>query len=330
MLWVNEEWCAADPTRQRWSLEAWKDYFRALSGKLTYTLRFGAIDQGLEMRTDAFVNLDALLALYEYRGYSKEDIESVVFHCPKQRFFLHDENGTLLVRAQQGHDENKLKVKLDHSKFTVLLTKRNCPQMAVHGTFRKNLTSIMKDGLKRGSRDHIHIAIGLPEKIEGKVSGCREDTDTFLHIDIRRAMDAGIKFFLSGNKVLLTPGNENGVLLPEFIRGATDQSGTTVICGFGSEQPCPGRVAAVPDLTLAPLSDLTSCEREFLKAAKNFRNILKLEEQHRSGQKLDHLQLGKLEKKSEFLAKLAEAKQNLPAESEQHAKNADVLAHLLA
>lgn len=328
MPWVSEEWYAAAPGRQQYSLDAWRDYYRALSGKLSFTLRFGATMQGLEMRTDAFVKLEDLLALREYKSYSKEDIESVVMNCPKQRYFLYDEEGTLLVRAQQGHDERKLNIKLDHSKFTVLLTKRNCPQMAVHGTFHKNLASIMKDGLKRGSRDHIHISIGLPEKIEANVSGCRAETDTFLHIDIRKAMDAGIVFVLSGNKVLLTPGNENGVLLPEFIRGATDQSGTKVICGFGGEAARPSRIVAAPDLTLAPLSDLTLCEREFLKAVKNFRTILKLEEQHQSGQKLEKLQVEKLERKSELLAKLAEAKQKLPVASEQLAKNADVLAHL--
>merc|ERR1740117_2687110 len=122
----------------------------------------------------------------------------------------------------------------------------------------------MKTGLRRGSRDHIHMAIGLPETIEAKVSGCREDTDTFLHINLRKAMDAGITFVISGNKVLLTKGNKDGILPAEFIRGATDITGTKVICGFEDNSVRPGQLAPKPDLTLAPPSDLQASEREFL------------------------------------------------------------------
>lgn len=45
----------------------------------------------------------------------------------------------------------------------------------------------------------------------------RSSANIFIYIDLQRALDAGYKFQLSANGVILTPGNEEGFLPPEFF-----------------------------------------------------------------------------------------------------------------
>ncbi|CAF1873196.1 unnamed protein product [Brassica napus] len=56
----------------------------------------------------------------------------------------------------------------------------------VHGTYRKNLESILAFGLKRMNRLHVHFSCGLPT--DGEV------------------ISDGIAFYISDNKVILTEG----------------------------------------------------------------------------------------------------------------------------
>jgi len=87
--------------------------------------------------------------------------------------------------------------------------------MAVHGTNRKAWASIEKQGLSKMSRNHIHIAQGLAG--DTVISGMRNSADIFIYINLQKALDAGYKFQLSANGVILTAGNEKGFLPPEFF-----------------------------------------------------------------------------------------------------------------
>lgn len=47
--------------------------------------------------------------------------------------------------------------------------------VCVHGTYKKNLESILEGGLKRMKRLHVHFSCGLPtdgEVISGKIFHC--------------------------------------------------------------------------------------------------------------------------------------------------------------
>ncbi|XP_067831607.1 tRNA 2'-phosphotransferase 1 [Heptranchias perlo] len=67
------------------------------------------------------------------------------------------------------------------------------------------------------SRAHIHLAPGLPED-GGVVSGMRSNCDLAIFIDLRRALNDRIPFYFSTNQVILTPGNEEGVLPPKYFQ----------------------------------------------------------------------------------------------------------------
>lgn len=45
----------------------------------------------------------------------------------------------------------------------------------------------------------------------------RNSSQILIFVNVQNALDAGIKFYLSANGVVLTEGNSNGFLSPEFF-----------------------------------------------------------------------------------------------------------------
>jgi RNA:NAD 2'-phosphotransferase (TPT1/KptA family) len=70
-----------------------------------------------------------------------------------------------------------------------------------------------KIGLSRMSRDHVHMAPQIVAK-----SGMRFDSDILIWVNMVGAMEAGIRFFVSANGVILSPGNKYGVIPSRFLR----------------------------------------------------------------------------------------------------------------
>ncbi|KAJ6404679.1 hypothetical protein OIU84_012779 [Salix udensis] len=131
----------------------------------------------------------------------------------KQRFSLLEEGEELLIRANQGHtiktveSENLLKAILSPDEITV----------CVHGTYKKNLDSILESGLKRMQRLHVHFSSGLPT--DGQViSGMRRDVNVLIFLDVRKALEEGMKLYISDNRVILTEGFDGVIPVKYFER----------------------------------------------------------------------------------------------------------------
>ncbi|CAF90715.1 unnamed protein product [Tetraodon nigroviridis] len=188
-----------------------------LSKSLSYALRHGANQMGLQIGSDGFVFVEELLAHPQFRSYSLEDVERVVNTNDKQRFKLrsHRENGCLQIRASQGHS---IKV-IDLELKPVLAGSPECPAEAVHGSYLRNWGSIKQQGLSRMNRTHIHLAPGLPGE-DGVISGMRKDCDLAVFVDVPKALADGLEFFWSENGVLLTAGNTEGMLPPKYFSRA--------------------------------------------------------------------------------------------------------------
>ena len=57
-----------------------------------------------QLYTGGFVRVSEVLSLRRNKdGFKMEDVHRVVANCPKQRFALKEEEGQLLIRANQGH-----------------------------------------------------------------------------------------------------------------------------------------------------------------------------------------------------------------------------------
>ncbi|KAJ3588515.1 hypothetical protein NHX12_012107 [Muraenolepis orangiensis] len=188
-----------------------------LSKSMSYALRHGANQMGLHLQTDGFLYVEDLLAHPQFRSYTLDDIERVVATNEKKRYGLrpHPETGRLQIRANQGHT---LQVR-DLELRPVLAGSEDCPKEAVHGTYMSKWSSIRETGLSRMARIHIHLAPGLPGE-QGVVSGMRGNCDLAIFINVPEALSDGIQFFWSENGALLTPGDQDGRLMPKYFSQA--------------------------------------------------------------------------------------------------------------
>lgn len=168
------------------------------------------------MGMDGYVLLDQVLSLPELKECCTDTVIRIVTDCPKQRFQLKKEDGAYYIRAVQGHTISTV---ADNELLQQIYDANEIPY-CIHGTTRKCINSILRTGLSRMKRNHIHLATGLPS--EGVKSGIRYNCEMIIEINVELAMNAGIKFFRSQNGVILSPGiSSTGYIPPEYFCGVT-------------------------------------------------------------------------------------------------------------
>merc|ERR1712003_71127 len=86
-----------------------------------------------------------------------------------------------------------------------------------HGTFFKFYEIIKKEGLNKMSRNHIHFVPADSFKGKGVISGMKKKCEVLIYLDMELAMKNGIKFFISDNNVILSPGL-NGVIPSKYFK----------------------------------------------------------------------------------------------------------------
>ncbi|XP_023218634.1 tRNA 2'-phosphotransferase 1-like [Centruroides sculpturatus] len=187
-----------------------------LSKRLSWLLRHAAEQQGLKMDDGGYVDVASILRLKQFRRYTEVDIRNVVETNDKKRFSLREENGKLRIRANQGHS-----VAVNEENLLTELGADDLPENVVHGTFLRNWNRIRQEGIRRMNRNHIHFSPGLPGE-EGVISGIRKNCQVTILVDARKALEDGIKFYRSDNNVILSPGDQDGILLPKYFREAVE------------------------------------------------------------------------------------------------------------
>lgn len=192
-----------------------------ISRQMSKVLRHKAHDFGLSIRNDGYMEGNVLLNWLKkkVRPTIKNQltpglIKSMVLQNKKQRFHLlgDPDEGTWYIRANQGH--SMVGICVDMREITDPSEITNC----IHGTYSRHLNAIMKTGLNRMNRQHIHMAASVPGK-NGVISGMRNSCDTIIYVDAAKAMALGIQFFISSNGVILSPGDASGSIPAScFIR----------------------------------------------------------------------------------------------------------------
>ena len=68
------------------------------------------------------------------------------------------------------------------------------------------------------TRNHVHFSTGLPEDTNsGVISGMRADAEILIYIDIQKSLEDGaLQWWLSENGVVLTEGDENGLVPTKY------------------------------------------------------------------------------------------------------------------
>jgi 2'-phosphotransferase len=192
-----------------------------ISRALTSLLRHQAPKKGIDYDRYGGIPIDTIVSLNDFTKYTitSSDIRDIVSSCPKKRFAIYrDDEGIEKICATQGHS---YKVQLFGSKLITENTLKKLhinPDTIVHGTYSETLPSILESGgLSKMGRTHIHFAIDVPES-HLVISGMRKSCEILIFIDICAALRDGYEFVLSQNKVVLTTGNEKGILPSKYFR----------------------------------------------------------------------------------------------------------------
>ncbi len=157
---------------------------------LSKVLRHRPEELGLALMPGGWVEVDALLAGSARKGLSmsRAELEEVVGRNDKRRFAF-DETGTL-IRAQQGHS----------APVDLELEPATPPTTLYHGTPERNLPAILKSGLLKMRRHHVHLS---PDEETARVVGGRRGRPVVLAVDAGEMHREGWVFYRSGNGVWL-------------------------------------------------------------------------------------------------------------------------------
>src|ERR687889_2198833 len=161
-----------------------------VSKRLALVLRHRPESIGITLDDGGWVDVADLLVRLTRHGLqlSREDLERVVETSDKQRFAF-DPTGRR-IRASQGHS---VPVDLGYAPVTP-------PPVLYHGTPRSNVAAIEAQGLRRGSRHHVHLSSDVET---ARRVGQRRGPSTVFTVDAAGLAASGAVFYRSANGVWL-------------------------------------------------------------------------------------------------------------------------------
>lgn len=198
------------------------NYYFHLSKGLSWLLRHGAVKNNLTVSVDGYIAVDDIKCLSQFKDYGLDDFKYVTNTNDKKRFTMKEEGGKWYIRANQGHS-GEVGSKIDQEELLKKLTEPL--DLVIHGTTYQAYRLIKQTGLNKMSRTHIHFAI-TEDIVKGnqQQSGIRSNCQVLLYLDMASAMKDGFEFFISDNKVVLSPGDANGVIPAKYIKKAVDRA----------------------------------------------------------------------------------------------------------
>lgn len=157
---------------------------------LSFVLRHNPQEIGLALDENGWADTEELIAKANVHGtpLDLELLKNIVDTNDKKRFAFNDDQSR--IRANQGHS-----IEVD-----LQLQPQMPPAILFHGTAEKNLESIKKSGLVKGSRQHVHLSIDHETAIK---VGQRHGKPVVIEVKAREMHTAEIPFYLSDNGVWL-------------------------------------------------------------------------------------------------------------------------------
>jgi len=161
---------------------------RKISKFLSGLLRHFPQSFGIELNSYGWANFERVVEIVAKRyGMDKEDakrtIEKIVKEDPKGRFEL--KNGK--IRAKYGHSVD-VEIKWSESK--------EIPPILYHGTSRKAINSIVKEGLLPMKRKEVHLSKSFVEALE--VGRRYDNKPVVLKIDAKKMIEDGYEIRKKG------------------------------------------------------------------------------------------------------------------------------------
>lgn len=127
--------------------------------------------------------------LIENHGYTFELLEAIVETNNKKRYEFSEDKSK--IRARQGHSIN----------VNVELKECTPPDVLYHGTAIRFIDSIEEEGIKKMSRQYVHLS---KDKETAFNVGKRHGRPCVIVINTKKMVEDGVKFYLSNNNVWLT------------------------------------------------------------------------------------------------------------------------------
>ncbi|MBP3955003.1 RNA 2'-phosphotransferase [Gemmata sp. G18] len=171
-----------------------------LSKFVSKVLRHEPDSIGITLEPGGWVPIVDLLSGLTKAGTqtSREELNAVVANCEKQRFAF-DETATK-IRANQGHS----------TEVDLQLEEAEPPAELFHGTAHNTVPVILRDGLLKMARHHVHLSADTTTA--AKV-GQRHGKPVVLVVDTAKMRADGHIFYRSANGVWLVEH-----VAPEYLR----------------------------------------------------------------------------------------------------------------
>lgn len=168
-----------------------KENLKHISKLLSLVLRHQPEKIGLELNENGWANVAVLLEKLNTTGNQVDFklLQELVEENDKKRFAFNDDK--TMIRASQGHS---IHIELN-------LESIEPPELLYHGTVNESLEVIRKEGIKKMSRQHVHLST---EKETATKVAIRRGKPIILTVSAHSMHTAGYKFFLSANHVWLT------------------------------------------------------------------------------------------------------------------------------
>ncbi len=173
-----------------------------ISKFLSYVLRHEPQAIGLLLDYEGWAVISELIVQAKQAGQNLNTtlIREIVTSSDKKRFAISEDG--LRIRAVQGHSTDT--VAIAHAE-------KIPPEVLYHGTATRFLDSILREGLKPGLRQHVHLSedMGVATAV-----GQRYGKPVVLKIEALRMHQQGLKFFQAENGVWLCKDVPNCWITP--------------------------------------------------------------------------------------------------------------------
>jgi putative RNA 2'-phosphotransferase len=162
-----------------------------ISKLLSLVLRHQPEAIGISLNENGWADVPELIKKINATGNTIDFalLQTVVDTNDKKRFIFNEDK--TMIRANQGHS---IEVELDLKEVAP-------PDFLYHGTVLKFLEAIKKDGLKKMSRQHVHLS---KEAQTATIVASRRGAPVILTVNAMVMHTEGFKFYLSENGVWLT------------------------------------------------------------------------------------------------------------------------------
>jgi len=172
-----------------------------ISKFLSFILRHGPNKVGLELDSNGFADLNAVLKVLNHRfknfKVTRHTIEEIIEQSEKKRFQIENSK----IRAFYGHSiDDKIIMKLAV----------DLPPILFHGTNLRAYNAIKTEGLIKKKRQYVHLSDNMETAI---LVGKRTSSKPIIvKIDAKSAQNGGVKFYKSGDMYLAD------YIPPKFIK----------------------------------------------------------------------------------------------------------------